>query len=145
MNHQEIFDTVLDHLVSQRAQSLRYVGGKAPTCAYRGLDGRKCAAGALIPDEYYDTALDKCSYGVSWYDAIKTLQDAGAPDWLVAEDNRDRIYDLQRAHDVGENWENGAAMWEALTAIATTYRLNSFKVDTTVSAIFPGYRHKVKA
>ena len=35
-------------------------------CAYRSPNGRKCAAGQLIPDELYDPKIE----GASWYQGI---------------------------------------------------------------------------
>lgn len=48
--HQEIFDEVVEHLFNQGRKAQTKGGG----CMYRCEDGRKCAVGALIPDDMYD-------------------------------------------------------------------------------------------
>lgn len=55
MNNQEIFNIVWNGLKSQgfeQSMMNHYLWGE--TCAYRGDNGCKCAAGWLIPDEEYD-------------------------------------------------------------------------------------------
>lgn len=54
---QETFDTVARHLLTQRMRS-----GTFGACLYRGRDGRKCAAGCLLPDEEYHPSME--GYGV---------------------------------------------------------------------------------
>lgn len=51
--HQETFDKVATHLITQRAASRDYSG-----CRYRGPDGLKCAVGCLITDEYYHPGIE---------------------------------------------------------------------------------------
>lgn len=51
MTKQEIFDIVWNSIISQGGPSVNTFNG----CAYRGNNGRKCAAGWLIPDEDYNT------------------------------------------------------------------------------------------
>lgn len=57
MNTQQIFDTVVTHLLTQNARSF----GEAWTCAYRGEGGRMCAVGCLIKDEHYRPDLEGIS------------------------------------------------------------------------------------
>lgn len=55
---QETFDKIVDHLRKQNSKSLM----EAPrddTCAYRGQDGKMCAVGCLIKDEFYDPSLEE--------------------------------------------------------------------------------------
>lgn len=55
MTPQEIFDTVAVHLMTQVHRS----EDKAhEECLYRGPDGLKCAAGALIPDDDYSSGVE---------------------------------------------------------------------------------------
>lgn len=51
MELQEIFNTVWNGLLSQMRKSTKL--GDSLSCKYRGAEGRKCAAGFLIPDEEY--------------------------------------------------------------------------------------------
>ncbi len=51
---QVTFDTVISHLRKQNAKSVYWDDvGMTEACAYRGHEGRKCAAGCLIPDSKY--------------------------------------------------------------------------------------------
>jgi len=47
--HQEAFDKVAVHLIKQGEKSLNDGG-----CAYRGCNGKMCAAGVFIPDNVYN-------------------------------------------------------------------------------------------
>ena len=53
MTPQEMFDTAFIGMIKQGTQSR--TNGK---CKYRAADGKKCAAGFLIPDEVYDPEMD---------------------------------------------------------------------------------------
>jgi len=55
---QETFDTVVAHLRQQgrKAEAPRKSYGYF--CTYRSPDGRKCAAGCLIPDDEYDSVME---------------------------------------------------------------------------------------
>jgi hypothetical protein len=52
MNHQDIFNTVATHLMTQGKQA-RDSSTATSGCRYRGEDGTKCAIGCLIKDEFY--------------------------------------------------------------------------------------------
>jgi hypothetical protein len=54
MTAQELFDTVVAHLLKQNKKSL----GTDGFCKYRGDIGLKCAIGVLIPDDKYKTWMD---------------------------------------------------------------------------------------
>jgi hypothetical protein len=54
MEAQEIFDTVVKHLMTQRRPA-KSSNGK---CMYRTFDGLKCAVGVLILDDEYDHEMD---------------------------------------------------------------------------------------
>jgi len=53
MTKQETFNVVAKHLKKQGVRS-NYRG----RCLYRGPNGLKCAAGVLIPDNYYEDRLE---------------------------------------------------------------------------------------
>jgi hypothetical protein len=55
MSEQEAFDIVVRGLA---AQGWERSADEHGDCAYRGLGGRKCAIGHLIPDDLYDGALE---------------------------------------------------------------------------------------
>lgn len=58
MDRQSVYDRVKAHLLAQgeKAQTMHEKYGKI--CAYRGMSGKKCAIGALIPDEMYVEAME---------------------------------------------------------------------------------------
>jgi hypothetical protein len=60
---QEVFDIVATGLLRQNRKSTDGFGG----CFYRGQDSCKCAAGLLVPDEYYHSGLE----GRSWQKLIE--------------------------------------------------------------------------
>ncbi len=53
MTPQEIFDKVVNHLRAQGAKSEMDHPVAGLMCAYRGIQGRMCAVGCLIPDADY--------------------------------------------------------------------------------------------
>jgi len=105
MTRQEIFTKVATHLLTQNAQSRDGLG-----CAYRGEEGRMCAAGCLIPDELYTPGLEGASaldaklvdvwkqLGISKLDQcfIKVLQ--VLHDAKPVEEWRDGLKKLAKAH-----------------------------------------------
>lgn len=68
----------------------------ADGCLYRSGDGNKCLAGNLIPDKYYDPAMEKQSIATNYrnYPEIKK----------IIGDNLDLWIDLQNAHDAYTNY-----------------------------------------
>lgn len=57
MNTQQMYEYVVNHLVTQTKQCVGSDGG----CMYRGLDDMKCAVGCLIADEFYEEELENCA------------------------------------------------------------------------------------
>lgn len=53
---QELFGKIISHLRAQNAVSLLATDDQS--CAYRGLNGLKCAVGCLISDEEYDPKME---------------------------------------------------------------------------------------
>src|ERR1700690_1772536 len=93
MNMQELFDTVVAHLRQQNAQSLKH-----GACAYRGDDGKKCAAGCLIPDEEYNPTMEGWNVTIN-SSILNLLGDNG--------ENMRLLLQLQHVHDMQdvEEWE----------------------------------------
>ncbi len=54
---QEVYDYVAAHLLTQNAKAQGEIGS-ANGCLYRAPEGRKCAAGCLIPDDLYTPAME---------------------------------------------------------------------------------------
>jgi len=84
---QEVFDTVKNHLFKQGAKSAKRIDFFGDTCAYRGRDGLKCAAGCLIGDDEYVASMEKNT----WRD----LADKG----IVPNYHLGLIHKLQKIHD----------------------------------------------
>lgn len=65
MTPQAMFDRVCRHMANQKRRSV-VLYRELPTlarCAYRGEDGRKCNAGALVPDDMYLPVMDTTDQG----------------------------------------------------------------------------------
>lgn len=84
---QEVYNIVAQHMLKQNAKSVTELPGIGDSCAYRGIDGLKCAAGCLIPDEVYNCSFEN----IKWVDLVN---DHGFP-----EDHLELISDLQVIHD----------------------------------------------
>jgi hypothetical protein len=54
MTNQELYDSVVAHLLSMDKQS---IGGYG-ICKYRHRDGSRCAIGGIMPDEKYNPAFE---------------------------------------------------------------------------------------
>lgn len=118
MTKQETFDKVACHLLTQNAKSL-FVDPEdgSEVCAYRGVDGLKCAVGALIPDELYSPAMENVT--------VNGLLDLRFEALHEHIQHVDLLCDLQSIHDVAEVFE-----WPcALRSLAKSFGLNSSVVD----------------
>lgn len=100
MTEQEIFDKVVNHLLTQNFQSMGYVGADEyddEICAYRSSEGLKCAIGCLIPDDLYDMGMESLS--------ISSLcREFKLPDFFF--ENQSLLELLQYIHDYKspESW-----------------------------------------
>lgn len=56
LNNQTAFNQVVRGLMKQGEPSF---DAKGAHCFYRGTDGKKCAAGHLVPDELYKESMEK--------------------------------------------------------------------------------------
>ncbi len=63
---QEVVDVAAKHLREQGERSMCSAGGAV--CAYRGLEGRMCAIGCLIPDDRYKPGWEGSAvdYSIAW-------------------------------------------------------------------------------
>lgn len=105
---QKVFDIVKVHLLTQNKRSI--VSGH---CRYRSLvDGKelKCAAGVLIPEEFYSKDLE----GTSWSGSVRKCN--------FPSEHLDLICELQALHDfiAPIHWE------ENLIAIADRFKLKYY-------------------
>ena len=98
---QQVFDISKNHLLQQNEKSL-HTDPTHPECAYRGKNGKMCAAGPFLKD----SEVIHCE-GVAW---------AGLN---VPDIHCDLVDDLQKVHDLTE-----PSVWpEKLAAVAAKYHL----------------------
>lgn len=111
MTDQELFDRVATHLLTQGEQSFDEGIG----CAYRGENGKKCAIGCLIPDEWYSEDLE----GNTVHQ--KVIREAAG----IAESQLQLADALQACHDCGlvSEWR------DTLRQIATGFGLSAACLD----------------
>lgn len=97
MNLQEIFTKVVTHLRNQNAKS-----GDL-TCWYRHDNGRMCAVGCLIEDEFYSYRLEGLDIGAM---IVKSALDQSGVD-IFNKEIFGMLLKLQKIHDIVaiEGWE----------------------------------------
>ena len=86
MSKQETFEKAVKGIIAQGGAS---ASGCTSSCRYRGENGRKCAAGQLIPDDKY--AEDMEGHDVFYRPVFDVLMAEGHDVGFVNE--------IQRAHD----------------------------------------------
>jgi len=91
---QEVFDIVSKHLLAQGKASVDHNSDKTtPFCMYRNPDGLKCAAGALIPDDKYNTIYEGCG----WHGLVNRE--------IIQDKFKEEIGELQQIHDLAAKQE----------------------------------------
>lgn len=123
MTPQSVFDSIVAHLRAQGCKSLDADGN----CMYRGLNGTKCAAGILIPDEAYFPWMEGKGFQPIVADYAYDHRTTADERIIVRNALRmyDRteysniVYEMQTLHDKTEveSWEEGFA------SIANRYAL----------------------
>ena len=109
MDRQAVFNKVVQHLRKQGSRAMDEDG-----CCYRAPNGKMCAIGCLIPDEYYHPDIEGL---LAWSLPITLLQ-ASIPNFEQGEDGTF----LTRLQDIHDN--NNVSAWESLwQALATEYSL----------------------
>jgi hypothetical protein len=91
---QELFDYVTSFLLKQGEQS-RGLGG---ACTYRGLNGLMCAAGCVIPDEFYRPAMEGDDI-VAVFADYRHRQGKQRPFWKALAKHEGLLVELQEVHD----------------------------------------------
>lgn len=101
---QGIFDRVVDHLRTQKAQSKLLRTDGHTICTYRGINGLKCAVGCLILDENYTFKLE--GLFVDDKSVIEALTASGV---CIERNNLCMLGELQMLHDGfsygDQNWK----------------------------------------
>lgn len=120
MKPQEIFDTVVTGLFEQGGPSMDKYGA----CMYRGCNGRKCAAGWLIPDDLYDPSIEGNSA-----ERVLPLMFGKAPAWTY--ENLPLIAKMQTCHDVAADLGSDLeCMRSRFLVVAGEFDLDPSAVDT---------------
>jgi len=97
MTTQELFDKVVNHLLTQKAKST-VTEDQTGTCLYRSTwNGKqyKCAVGALITDDYYKESLE-CATAQD-EKVIKAVE--SSLDKKLSRDEKFLLTELQGIHD----------------------------------------------
>lgn len=110
MKPQTMFNRVKKHLLKQHEKS--FLPGPGNHCAYRGINGLKCAAGILLPDKYYHENMEK-------FDIVGVMKKSPGLKYYWGSENVPLIQSLQGVHDGSrpEEWE------EKLNRVADEYNL----------------------
>lgn len=117
MTAQEIFDKSAVGLLTQKAKSylVNPDGHESMVCAYRGANGKKCAAGFCIEDSLYTESMEKNTI-------TGVIQQFGLKELAVHEV---LLSTLQSIHD-----GVSIAAWKAeLLHLAKTRELSTEKID----------------
>lgn len=95
LTQQEIFTTVVKHLLTQNKTS---IDEKHISCLYRGPNGLKCAVGILITDDEYSEEMECKSVDV-------LIDENLLPERLI--EHSYFLQQLQKIHDSGQpkDWE----------------------------------------
>lgn len=125
MELQEIFDTVVKHLHEQNSQSVDEKG----SCMYRGVDGKKCAVGCLIPDDLYSKDIE--THGSGATEVRHVLAKAGV---IKSEDDiftseQLLLNSLQRFHDYELECKSNKEYLESLEYTAGLHNLKFNPLD----------------
>jgi len=123
LSQQEIFNKVMTHLFAQGEPAKN----EHDECAYRGLDGKQCAVGCLIPDELYDKKMEGWEVTEVFY-RFPNVRD------YLGKDNIFLLTVLQALHDgyggfIGV-WNSTEEMRKAARRIAEDYDLDASILDT---------------
>lgn len=116
MNHQEIFNKVATHLLTQNKVSIMDVDVSTDTtltiCAYRGKENTRCAFGILIDDLDYNRSME----GKPIYRLVNEYVGLD-----VYKSYIDLIVDLQKVHD-----DYNTSMWyDKLLDVAKRHDLHT--------------------
>lgn len=96
MDKQAAFDNLVQAIIDQGGPSV----SKNGACRYRGLGGRRCAVGMLIPDHIYKKSMEGKSYQMLREKFLEL-------DLVPAIDTLHTLLPaLQSAHDSAAAWHN---------------------------------------
>lgn len=121
LSKQETYNKVAAHLLGMKRRAMN--GG---SCAYRTLEGERCAVGCLIPDEMYDPSME--NQGVDWL--IRSAEQFGydLPGEIIKYE--ELLEDLQGVHDNRNHWDEDGLNehgLDRLYRVAERHELEPFK------------------
>lgn len=101
-NAQEVFDHVIEHLVTQGKRCYHLNGDveegvQHEICLYRSPEGMSCAVGCLISDEEYHPDMENAEV----HSIIERFEQIR---WM--DDYSDLLCDLQDLHDEERTWND---------------------------------------
>lgn len=122
MDTQQIFDKVVNHLLTQGKKSVSPLNPKK--CLYRGPDGSSCAVGCLITDKYYNSIFENKT-ALSLYVIKAVERSLGQP---LSVEQKKLLQELQHIHDDEDAWS-----WPyILSDVAKSWKLKiNFPVPAT--------------
>lgn len=98
MTRQETYDILIAHMRQQGEPAI-----ENSVCRYRCLDGKKCPAGALIPDELYSPTMEgaplQTDYSQPFCGVTKVIHERGHDITLV------RMFQQIHDHGTPSIWE----------------------------------------
>ena len=127
-HNQACFDFVMNKMIEQGRPSLRVETNGTQSCAYRGENGTKCAAGFFIPDELYSEKIE----GISLTGASVTQ--------LKCFDGKDLrlLRAMQQAHDMSsEDPENFMGQFRnRMRSVAYDFELDDFSTYLPATTVY---------
>lgn len=133
MTRQEAFDIACKAMLEQGSACAVPDAYSKVRCFYRDDSGRRCAIGALIPDEDYDSAMEGGNpYNIppencdsDWYNEDVALWQRLKRLGLTYDDG-EFLGDLQRCHDTAARAPDFvAAFKDSARGLATNYQLDA--------------------
>ena len=96
MDRQKTLNIVVNHLRAQGGKAVK--PNQGARCVYRAPDGKKCAVGALIPDEHYAPYMDvgggmHASALMTNYPCLASVLGVNEADKLFLDDMQSRLHD----------------------------------------------------
>lgn len=118
LTKQEIFDIVAVHLIKQGERAMNENG----RCLYRSPDGKRCAAGKLMPDHLYKPFFENTTFQDLPFLVRRACYQGIAEDF----DTETFIQELQQTHDLPQNWPD---IKNVLVSFAEMNHLSTEAID----------------
>ena len=106
----DVFEFIKNHLLTQGQRSLM---DNEMTCAYFGVEGKKCAVGALIREDIYHSSIEEKPVNDK---LVRSAVTKSVPNWII---NTEMLCELQSIHDGTSDYD-----WEMVQ-----WKLDEFEVD----------------